>query len=72
MSRKLSLFKVSRDNVQLVEMQNDRYYTGGRNRCFWVFTRGASDSGWSVGLGQVSDEKMVLKWLLSEISLQEC
>lgn len=71
MSRKWSLFKVPRDKAQLVEMQNDRYHSGGRNRCSWVFTRGASDSGWSVGLGQVSGEKMV-KLLLSKISLQEC
>lgn len=67
MSRKLFLFKVPRDNAQLVEMQNGRCYAGGRNKCFWVSTRRASDSGWSfLGLGWVSGEKMVFKWLRFE------
>lgn len=61
MSRTLSLLKAPRDNAQFVEMQNDGCCTGHRDRCFWVSTGGASDSGWSTGLGQVSGETMVFK-----------
>lgn len=54
----LPLFKVPRDNAQLVEIQNDRCYIGGSYMCFWKSTRGAPDSCWGIDQGEVSGEKM--------------
>lgn len=53
MNRKLSLFTVLRDHVQLVEIQDDgcRCYIGSRYRGFWEATRETLDSGWGVGQG---------------------